>query len=249
LLAAGVLSVVVSVVVGFFIVVLVKNGGTAFAVSLASLLAAVLIFAYLRRSDSPNIRVAVTAGAAILAAFGLALPVVVNLISEPASDKNPVAASKTNPVSTPHAQSPTLPSITVEITEPARSATCTNLPSEGTCLFPTTGRSKGVTNRKDLSIYVLVYPVKPAGDGWYLQIRQATVRPDGTWSTVAGIGAPQYPAHKGDTFHIMALVVSKDAMIDGTRVDKLTPGKAIDEPGRIAPHFAKAKIVDLTVVR
>lgn len=249
LLAAGVLSVVVSVVVGLFIVVLVKDGGIAFAISLASLLAAVLIFAYFRRSDSQNIRVAVTAGAAILVAFGLALPVVVNLISEPASDKTPTAASETSPVSTPRAQSPTLPSMTVEITEPAGSTTCTNPLSEGTCLFPTTGRSKGVTNKKGLLIYVLVYPVKPSGDGWYLQIGQATVRPDGTWSTVAGIGAPQYPAHKGDTFRIMALVVSKDAMIDGTRVDKLAPGKAIDEPGRIAPHFAKSKIVDLTVVR
>jgi hypothetical protein len=249
LLAAGVLSAVVSVVIGIFAIVLVKNGGIAFAISLASLLAAVLIFAYFGRSDSQNSRVAVTAGAAILVAFGLALPVVFYLISGPASDKSPSAANKANLVGTPHSQSPTPSSITVEITEPARSTTCTNPPNEGTCLFTTTGRSKGVTNKNDLFICVLVYPVKPSGDGWYFQIGEATVRPDGTWSKIAGIGAPQYPAHKGDTFRIVALVVSRDAMIGGTRLNKLTPGVAIDEPGRIAPHFAESKIVDLTVVR
>ena len=98
-------------------------------------------------------------------------------------------------------------------------------------------------------IYVLVYPVNPSGAGWYPQIGETTVRPDGTWSRIAVIGAAEYPSHKGDTFRILALVVSKDAMINGTRLDKMTPGIAIEEPGRIAPNFAKSKIIDLTVVR
>jgi hypothetical protein len=256
LVAAGVLSATVGIVIIFFVIVLVRSGGVAFAVSLASLLAAVLIFAYFGRSDSRSIRVAVTAGATTLVAFGLVLPVAFYLISGPASGQNPQSASATDLVSTsrsqsptPPSQSPTPPSITVEITGPTKSTTCTNPPTEDPCLFSTTGKSKGVTNKKDLWICVLVYPVQPSGAGWYLQGGETTLRPDGTWSKVAQIGATGYPAHKGDTFRIMALVISKNAMIDGTRLDKRALGTPIEEPGHIAPNFAKSKIIDLTVMR
>lgn len=254
LVIAGVLSAVVSAAIGFLIIVLVKNGGIAFGVSLALLLAAVLVFAYFRRSDSQKGRVAVTAGAAILVVFGLALPVAFYLTSEPASGKNPQSASATNLVSPSRSPSPTLPSmtppsVTLEITGPTSSTTCTNPPTEEPCFFSTTGKSKGVTNKKDLSIFVLVFPVQPSGAGWYLQAGEATLQPNGTWSKLAQIGATGYPAHKGDTFRIMAMAISKNAMIDGTRLDKLAPGTPIAEPGRIAPNFAKSKIVDLTLVR
>ncbi|KJJ85059.1 membrane protein [Candidatus Omnitrophus magneticus] len=78
---------------------------------------------------------------------------------------------------------------------------------------------------KNFKLYILVYPVDPYGDGWWIQ-PEIYIQDDGTWEGKAWIGSDKYPPSEGTIFNIAVVLVDKNR-------NKLS-GK-IDNPRDITP--------------
>jgi len=112
----------------------------------------------------------------------------------------------------------------VGINSPDKILTC---PADD-CQFEVKGFTSSVISRSDfndLRLYVLVYPINPAGAGWYIQLQPGAIQSsDGLWSqSPSWLGG----AKAGNTFKIVAVIVSTDVKaktISGTMrsIDQMT---------------------------
>jgi len=101
--------------------------------------------------------------------------------------------------------------VTISIVSPQKEGdpvTVDCQPSGG-CTFLVSGSSINVKQR-DLKGYVLIYPIKPLGGGWWIQENSIIINTDGTWKSVVQIGDKQHPPKDGDLFQIAAIVVQRD---------------------------------------
>jgi hypothetical protein len=146
----------------------------------------------------------------------------------------------------------------VRINSPKDILTC----SEDACQFEVKGFTSSVVSRSDfndLRLYVLVFPSKPPGAGWYIQVQPASIQvSDGLWSQSASwLGSTATPVKNGDTLKIVAVVVHKDAIaqtINGTRtINQMTAknnDNIVKDPKDIsATVFIVSDVVDLIVQR
>lgn len=115
----------------------------------------------------------------------------------------------------------------IKITYPKDVLTC----SEDICQIEVKGSTSSVVSRSDfndLRLYVLIFPIKPSGAGWYIQLQPGAAQiSDGLWSqSPSWLGSVGSPVKAGDTLKIVAVIVSKDAIVktvNGTRaIDQMT---------------------------
>jgi hypothetical protein len=105
----------------------------------------------------------------------------------------------------------------ITITAPrSGSLAFTSKPEGG--FFPVTGKVSGITNAAAMRVFVLVHPVQPDGDGWFVQPPQ-TIPGDGSFRLTAQVGNDRYPPHPGDQIEIRAVVAAASAASDGQRVN------------------------------
>jgi hypothetical protein len=96
---------------------------------------------------------------------------------------------------------------TVEITQPTTGQVIRyDTPaSTGAGMFTVSGISTNIASRSDLRVFVLVHPVKPFAEGWWIQ-KNATTDSNGQWRSEAWAGSTEYPPHEGDSFDLIAVV-------------------------------------------
>ncbi len=99
------------------------------------------------------------------------------------------------------------------------------------------GTSQRVFEDEELYIYVLVHPVQPYAEGWWIT---APVRPtsdDGWWKADVWIGSPQSPVQPGHRFELVAAIAppGMDALY-----------QPVPEPGSLNP-LARSRSVEFTV--
>lgn len=99
------------------------------------------------------------------------------------------------------------------------------------------GASQRVVEDEELYIYVLVHPVQPYAEGWWIT---APVRPtsdDGWWKADVWIGSPQSPVQPGHRFELVAAIAppGMDALY-----------QPVPEPGSLNP-LARSRSVEFTV--
>ncbi|MDY6824483.1 MAG: hypothetical protein SWH68_11910 [Thermodesulfobacteriota bacterium] len=85
------------------------------------------------------------------------------------------------------------------------------LAEEGSGGFTVKGDSKRVTMDPNLRVCVLVHPVDPFAEGWWIQ-PAVVMNSDGAWSGQAWIGDPENPPHVGDVVDIMAVAALPDRL-------------------------------------
>lgn len=139
----------------------------------------------------------------------------------------------------------TPPATKVSITSPASTLHCR--PSTPQCPFTVAGHSTHVAS--GAHILVLVFPLQPAGAGWYVQSQSATIQANGGWSqSPSYIGAGKYPVHNGDTLQIEAIVVRAGASYQGRDLAVLAAtASPISDPGQIRGVLGRSGIVMVSV--
>jgi hypothetical protein len=110
------------------------------------------------------------------------------------------------------------PTYAVSIAAPSSTVDCRGAGPQ--CPFTIAGHSTGAGS--DLEIYVLVFPVRPSGGGWFVQSPSAFVAGNGDWNqTPAYVGSSTSPSGGGDTFRIAAVLVQVNATYQGFSLDDL----------------------------
>lgn len=135
----------------------------------------------------------------------------------------------------------------VSIATPRSTLNCAAVAPQ--CQFAVTGRSSGVT--AGLQIFVLVFPVQPAGNGWYIQEASASVSGNGLWTQAPSyLGAITYPVHNGDTLQIEAVAVRPGATYGGIRLEVLAShAQPITDPHQIQGLVSQSDVVPLRVLK
>ncbi len=145
---------------------------------------------------------------------------------------------------------PPPPPPSLSIASPAGVIKCTS--SAPQCQFQVSGH---VTPEpaSGVEIFVLVYPINPTGDGWYVQLPPANIQTGGNWSqapSLIGSTSGGAPARNGDTFQVEAVEVSTGATYRGSTLpDISTSEKTIPDWHQITGLVAESPIVQLTVIR
>lgn len=134
----------------------------------------------------------------------------------------------------------------IVITEPLQSLACSDL-STAACTFRIKGNIGGIQSFNGCRIYTFVYPVNPAGAGWYIQQPPISTT-SGNWTQTAILGSEGQPAMMGDTLSIQAVVVRSDATYKGTRLSDLELSANLQDLGDITGIVALSEPVFLTVV-
>lgn len=99
------------------------------------------------------------------------------------------------------------------------------------------GTSRHIFEDESLYIYILVHPVKPFAEGWWIA---APVRPaaaDGWWKADVWVGSQQSPVQVGNSFELVAVVAP--------------PGRhnlhqPVPDPGALEP-LARSRSVELSI--
>ena len=99
------------------------------------------------------------------------------------------------------------------------------------------GSSSRVASNSNLRVYVLVHPVEPFGEGWWLQ-PEGIVNLDGTWETQVWAGSKVTPVEVGYKFDIIAIVATEQS--------NEQKKKAIKDPKNLKPK-AFSDIVRITI--
>lgn len=124
----------------------------------------------------------------------------------------------------PYSLTATFPTPTIAITYPKKKAICSNPPADPFCRFEIRG-SSGLNPLGKLRVYAFIYPLEPAGGGWYIQFPRAEIEANGDWlQAPAYLGNDGNPAETGDRVRIRAAVVTEDATYHGIPLDDLPPG-------------------------
>jgi hypothetical protein len=183
----------------------------------------------------------------------------------PAATPTPVPVDSATPVPTlapsetpkPTDVPPTITPVPpfIEITYPTDNAEllCDNPTTEVFCLFHVQGTISGIDSIFNYRVFVFVFPVTPAGEGWYFQKSPAAVESDGKWEqSPAYLGNATYPAKMGDTLKIRAVLVTADATFNDTKLDDLAQSNdliVLSDVTVIDGIVAISDIIDLTLSR
>ncbi len=134
-----------------------------------------------------------------------------------------IAPSETpKPSDTPAPTDTPAPSIQITKPEDNGQLGCDNSAQEAFCLFHVQGKISGISSFSDYRVYVFVYPISPAGAGWYLQKSPAAIDSDGSWEqSPSYLGNTTYPATNGDTLKIRVVLVKDDATWNDTELADL----------------------------
>jgi hypothetical protein len=163
--------------------------------------------------------------------------------SQPFSRQVTVFAGRT----TRHTATVMFPSIT--ISSPSYNMPCVNPAEEGYCMFEIAGTVHNLQTFDNVRVYAFVFPLEPAGAGWYLQKPPAEFGPDGSWRHFpAYLGSVDYPARSGDTVDVQAALVQADATYQGVPLDLLPP-VSVFEAKDIEGLIAVSDVVTATVRR
>ena len=140
------------------------------------------------------------------------------------------------------------PRTPLSITSPTSGIRCTSPTPQ--CRFQVTGHATPEP-ASDLEILVLVYPVSPGGQGWYIQWPPASIQAGGSWSQSPSlIGSSTAAAHNGDTLNIQAVLVHVGAIYNGsTLADMSKSGRPITDVRQITGLVAQSQVAQLTVIR
>ena len=98
-------------------------------------------------------------------------------------------------------------SYSVSISEPKTGPL--GCPGDGPCFVRVEGQFEGPNQRQGLTVLVLVLPVDPPGNSWWIQSGLTLDRLDGTWSVIATLGEEKTPPVTGHKFSIRALLVEQ----------------------------------------
>jgi len=143
----------------------------------------------------------------------------------------------------------------VKITYPADGGilTCTNPVEDGSCLFNPSGTTGGVGSFNNLRLYVFVFPVNPPGAGWYLQKSPAAIESNGNWAqSPSALGDEKSSAVNGHTLRIRAVLVTRDATLNGRKLEDLAKSKeliVLSAVEDIDGIVAISDVIDLTLAR
>jgi hypothetical protein len=128
------------------------------------------------------------------------------------SDKWILASSWAGAARAAAGQNEATPTVTLSSPESHHRINCGRTP-EGIYKCPVKGTSKS-PSQETFQLLLWVRPVRPAGDGWYLQrgaingIR--SVGSDGKWEGIAQVGNLEYPPHEGDLIEIAVSVAASE---------------------------------------
>ncbi len=89
--------------------------------------------------------------------------------------------------------------------------------NEGGGLFQVKGTSERVVSDVKISVFVLIHPVEPFAEGWYIQ-PSVTMQPNGDWTGQAQIGDVENPPKDGDSLEIIAIVAERNQKRSGEHV-------------------------------
>lgn len=111
-------------------------------------------------------------------------------------------------------------------------------PGDNACMVNVTGRFEGPENRSDVTVIVLVSPVNPPSEGWWIQGNLQFDRIEGTWGAQATLGAKEQPPVTGNKFSIYALLVDEDVAKD----INYAPGTVLKDFTVIPYHAVSTRI-------
>jgi len=107
----------------------------------------------------------------------------------------------------------------------------------GSGSFTVSGTLSNVVSDPTLRLYVLVHPVEPSAEGWWVQAPAIIDPSTDRWTSQAWIGNKEFPPHSGDRLALQ-VVVARPERVQG-RVH-------IDSPQDITP-VAQSGIVEAVI--
>ena len=131
-------------------------------------------------------------------------------------------------------------SYSVSISEPKTGPL--GCPGDGPCFVQVEGQFEGPNQRQGLTVLVLVLPVDPPGDSWWIQSGLVMDRLDGTWSVIATLGEEKTPPVTGHKFSIRALLVEQSVADNPA----YAPGVSLEDY-TVIPRLAASERVNLDI--
>jgi hypothetical protein len=141
-------------------------------------------------------------------------------------------------------QNETTPTVTLSSPKSHNRINCGRTP-EGIYKCPVKGASKSLS-QGNFQLLLWVKPVRPTGDGWYLQRGTMngihSVGSDGKWEGIAQLGNLEYPPHEGDLIEIAVSVAASEETrrllgAEGVVVRGTVSGKASDTAKNVTVHL------------
>jgi hypothetical protein len=154
------------------------------------------------------------------------------------------ASSRTGTSEAAAGQKETTLTVTLSSPKSHNRINCGRTP-EGIYKCPVKGTSKSLS-RGNFQLLLWVRPVRPAGDGWYLQKGVMngihSVGSDGNWEGIAQVGNLEYPPHEGDRIEIAVSVATSEEVrrllgSEGVVVRGTVSGKATDTAKNVTMHL------------